>query len=94
MFSLFILTIMLRGVTDCGVQRVYDEEMPKRDLNTLAAQIVEQATDEKQERPDPDAVESGRVGGKARAAKLTPERRSEIARKAAQARWAKYHAEA
>ena len=31
----------------------------------------------------------GRKGGKARAAKLTPEERSEIARKAAKARWAK-----
>lgn len=31
----------------------------------------------------------GKKGGKARAAKLTPEKRSEIARKAVQARWAK-----
>ncbi len=31
----------------------------------------------------------GRKGGKARAAKLTPERRSEIARKAAAKRWGK-----
>jgi hypothetical protein len=31
----------------------------------------------------------GKLGGPARAAKLTPERRAEIARKAAQARWAK-----
>ncbi len=29
----------------------------------------------------------GKKGGKARAAKLTPEQRSEIAKKAAQARW-------
>ena len=40
---------------------------------------------------DPSAVALGRKGGlkggKARAAKLTPERRSEIARKAAAARW-------
>lgn len=38
------------------------------------------------------AVALGRLGGlkggKARAAKLTPEQRSEIARKAAKARWA------
>jgi len=32
---------------------------------------------------------NGSAGGKARAAKLTPERRSEIARLAAIARWAK-----
>ena len=31
----------------------------------------------------------GRKGGKARAANLTPERRAEIARSAAQARWAR-----
>lgn len=31
----------------------------------------------------------GKKGGKARAEKLTPERRSEIARKAARARWDK-----
>lgn len=31
----------------------------------------------------------GKKGGKARAEKLTPEERSEIARKAAQARWGK-----
>ncbi len=35
------------------------------------------------------AVELGRKGGKARAAKMTPEQRSEVARKAAQARWSK-----
>ena len=42
---------------------------------------------------DPAAVALGRKGGKkggpARAAKLTPEQRSESARKAVQARWAK-----
>lgn len=40
---------------------------------------------------NPAAVALGRLGGKkggkARAAKLSPERRSDIARKAAQARW-------
>lgn len=38
---------------------------------------------------DPAAKELGKKGGKARAEKLTPERRSEIARKAAKARWVK-----
>ena len=42
---------------------------------------------------NPAAVELGRLGGlkggKARAAKLTSEQRSEIARKAAQSRWKK-----
>lgn len=79
--------------------------MPKRsskptDLNKLAASIVEEATSEEpQEAPDPDegknpaAVELGRKGGlkggKARAKKLTAKQRSEIAKKAAAARWRK-----
>jgi hypothetical protein len=72
--------------------------MPKRssrkDINELAASIVEQATEE-EEKPqkNPAAVELGRLGGlkggKARAAKLTPEQRKEIARKAANSRWGK-----
>jgi hypothetical protein len=45
------------------------------------------------EEKNPTAVELGRrgglKGGKARAAKMTPEERSESARKAARARWAK-----
>ena len=66
------------------------------DLNALAASIVADATDEDKAEPvddgkDPAAVSLGRKGGlkggKARAAKLTPERRSEIARKAAAVRW-------
>ena len=60
------------------------------DLNQLAARIVERATDP-DEPSDPPAQTNGRSGGlkggKARAAKLSPEQRSEIARKAAQARW-------
>ena len=76
--------------------------MPKRsskprDLNKLAASLVRDATDEEPattsgvREKDPAAVALGRrgglKGGKARAAKLTPEQRSEIARKAAEARW-------
>jgi hypothetical protein len=71
-----------------------------RDLNSLAASIVEQATDESAPRREPEqepekdaaAVALGRrgglKGGKARAAKLTPAQRSESARKAVRARWA------
>jgi hypothetical protein len=39
---------------------------------------------------NPHAVALGQKGGKARLQKLTPERRSEIARKAVLARWAKH----
>lgn len=67
------------------------------DLNKLAASIVADATSEEPDDPyqgkDANAVELGRkgglVGGRARAEKLTPEQRSEIARKAAAARWHK-----
>lgn len=66
---------------------------PRKDLNELAFSIVQQATGE-EERPVPTkAQETGREGGlkggKSRAAKLTPEQRSEIAKKAAQSRWKK-----
>jgi hypothetical protein len=75
------------------------ENKPKRprDINALAASIVAEATGEVQPEEKPlknqAAVELGRLGGmkggKARAEKLTPEQRSEIAKKAAQARWKK-----
>ena len=59
------------------------------DHNKLAHSIVNQATAEK----NPAAVAldrlGGKVGGHARAAKLTPERKKEIALKAAEARWKK-----
>lgn len=55
--------------------------------------IGETAKTDPDEGKDPAAVALGRKGGKkggaARAAKMTPEERSESAKKAAQARWAK-----
>jgi hypothetical protein len=69
-----------------------------RDLNRLAASIVEAATAEEPQaaapaepKKNPAAVALGRLGGRkggaARAAKLTPEQRRQIAKKAAEARW-------
>ncbi len=46
------------------------------------------ATPEK-EGKDPAAVSMGKRGGKARAQAMTPERRAEIAKKAAEKRWKK-----
>jgi hypothetical protein len=68
-----------------------------RDLNMLASAIVSEAIGEAPpEEPDtrdPHAVALGKrggaKGGPARAAKLSPERRREIAQQAARARWAK-----
>ena len=68
-----------------------------RDVNELALQIVHEATGgapPPDEGKDPAAVALGRKGGlkggKARAAKLTPEQRSQAARKAAAVRWGKH----
>jgi hypothetical protein len=67
-----------------------------RDPNQLGKLIVDIATGEADEpgsdaAKNPAAVKFGRKGGlkggKARASKLTPEQRSAIARKAAEARW-------
>ena len=59
-----------------------------------AVKVMRIATGEEEEEyeddgKDPAAKSLGAKGGKARAAKLTPEQRSEIARKAAAKRWAK-----
>jgi hypothetical protein len=59
------------------------------DLNQLAHRIVKESTEPKE--PETAAQVNGRKGGlkggRATAAKLTPQERSENARKAAQARW-------
>lgn len=72
--------------------------MPKKDVNQLAKFIADMATGEI-EKPDPSKGKNpaavalgrlgGRKGGKARASKMTPERRREIAQKAAKKRWSK-----
>ena len=71
---------------------------PKRpvDINQLAQSVVKSATEGEQEPADdgknPAAVALGRLGGKkggrVRAERLSPQRRREIAQKAAQVRWA------
>jgi hypothetical protein len=80
---------------------VSNRKHPKRprDLNQWAKAMVDIATGEVEDRAptpeeqgkDPAAVALGRrgglKGGTARAASLTPEQRSEIARKAASSRW-------
>ncbi len=70
----------------------------KKDVNEIAKSIVDQAADdvepvEEPAKPEknPAAVALGRLGGKkggpARAKKLSKKKRSEIAKKAAKARW-------
>lgn len=67
-------------------------EGQKRPASPLASalMVARIATREQDEEYVDQAMrEGGLKGGKARAVKLTPERRSEIAKKAAGARWGK-----
>lgn len=69
------------------------EKLPARprDANQLAKMIVDLSVAEIEEQPESVTAKSGRLGGLkggiARAAKLTPEDRSAIAKKAADALW-------
>ena len=68
-----------------------------RDLNQCAKRMLDIATGEASDREptpqergvDPAASAMGKRGGPARAASMTPERRAEIAKKAAAKRWHK-----
>ena len=91
----------MRRTLDYGIMPDRSSKRP-RDVNELAALIVGEAVGEiepgaefeaqpSDEGKDPAAVALGRKGGlkggKARAAKMTPEERSESARRAALKRW-------
>ena len=71
---------------------------PRKDFTQVAFAVYQKAIGEAPAEPEIDpakkaAIESGRrgglKGGTGRAKKLTPEKRSEIAKKAAKARWKK-----
>ena len=81
-----------------------------RDINALAASIVDEATGTDKPTPPPTKAEQdaadklsqtrkvagkkgGQRGGPSRAEKLSPERRSDIAKKAAKARWRRQNPE-
>jgi hypothetical protein len=67
----------------------------KKDLNQSAFSIVQQATgetvpeliDEKKKAAQESGRRGGLIGGAVRASRLTPEQRSQIAKKAAAKRW-------
>jgi hypothetical protein len=67
-------------------------EKKEHDFSVTAFRVVQEATGQSKKR-NFDAVALGRLGGlkggKARAEKLSPERRKEIAVKGARARWGK-----
>jgi hypothetical protein len=72
-------------------------EKRPRDTNQLAKLMVDILTGQVEDREptpeergvDPAASAMGKKGGPARAASMTPERRAEIAKKAAAKRWKK-----
>lgn len=68
----------------------------EHDFAVTAFRVVQQATEQSESEPTKPRKEydykalghkGGLKGGKARAEKLTPEQRSEIAKRAAQVRW-------
>ena len=67
------------------------QKRSSKDFNQIAARIVEESTGISVKGKNPYAVALGRAGGlkggPARAKKLNPSERREIARKAARARW-------
>jgi hypothetical protein len=74
----------------------HSEDVPKRDLNQIAASIVEKTTQnysQDDSGKNPAAVALGRLGGlkggRARNLALSKRRKSQIAKQAAAARWKK-----
>ena len=82
------------------MQKRSSKKKTNKDINVIAVDIVKQTTNESipskksKHIKNPAAVALGKLGGlkggKTRAKKLSPERRKEIAKKAATARWKKY----
>ena len=73
-------------------ERSRKKDKATEDINILAASIVEGATTESAGKNLAAMVLGslgGKKGGPARAKKLTPEQLSDVARRAAQARWKK-----
>lgn len=70
---------------------------PRKDFTQIAFNIFQQATGEIEATDEGltgkkvDSQKGGLKGGKARAERLTPEERSEIAKKSAKSRWGKSH---
>ena len=58
-------------------------------LAVMIGKIATGEIEDTKEAPSSAAAQLGSLGGKKRAANMTPERRAEIARKAAEKRWGK-----
>lgn len=81
-----------------GMPKRSSKKRPAKDVNQIAAEILQAATGEPhdltpQGTKNPAAVALGRLGGKkggkARSEALSPAKRSQIAKKAAAARWSR-----
>jgi hypothetical protein len=64
-------------------------QLAKRMVDILTGQVEDREPTPEERGVDPAASSMGRKGGPARAASLSPERRAEIAKKAAAKRWGK-----
>ena len=74
----------------CGEKRPADAIARAVNVGRIATgEIEDKIVTPEAEGKDPAAVSMGKRGGKARAEKMTPERRAEIAKKAAEKRWSK-----
>jgi hypothetical protein len=66
-----------------------DPQGRKRPADVIgnAVHVMRLATHEIEAKPPSNRAKGGKIGGPARARKLSPERRAEIAKKAAKVRW-------
>ena len=74
------------------MQSMATKSNSRKDFTQIAFDVVQQATGEAERKKEltgkkADSRKGGLAGGKARAEKLSSEKKSEIAKKAAKARW-------
>ena len=71
-----------------GVKRPRDPaQLAKLMIDIASGEVEDRAPTPEEQGKDPAAADLGRRGGRARANKLPPQQRAEIARRAAKARW-------
>lgn len=82
---------MRRHIHNMATKRLKRPRDPVQLAKLIGDIATGQTRDQQEDQRDPKAVERGRAGGerggKARADRLSPQRRKEIAQKAATARW-------
>jgi hypothetical protein len=64
-------------------------QLAKLMIDIASGEVEDRAPTLEEEGKDANAAALGRKGGKARAAKMSPKKRAEIARRAAKTRWAR-----